>query len=271
LTLLEQSIQIDSNALSQTPATGDEMSDVKLYNELAWTWEILVSEEEYIPEAKFVQKIIKKHKKISGNDLLDVGCGAGHHDLFLKDEHQIVGVDASEKMLGLARKRNPELEYHQGDMRTFRLDRKYDVVMAMDMLMYNRSYADLETTLTNFSDHLKAGGVLLFYVENIKEKFEQNKTRFKRHKKGNIDIVLVENDYDPDPNDTEFECHLIFLIRKEGEFQIEVDKHSMGLFALRRMLEILKKLNFRIYLYELDFSGRKYIKQGPFFVCEKMP
>jgi SAM-dependent methyltransferase len=246
------------------------MGDTKLYNELAWTWEILVSEEEYVPEAEFVKKMIRKYKKTSGDELLDVGCGAGHHHLFLKDDYKVTGVDQSEKMLELAKKRNPEVEYHRGDMRTFQLNRKFDVVMAMDMLMYNLTYSDLEKTLSNFSSHLVPGGVLIFFVENIKEKFEQNKTRFKKHKKGNMEIVLVENDYDPDPEDTEFECHLIFLIRKGGKFEMEVDKHRMGLFELRRIFQILKNLNFKIHLFELDFSGKRYIKEGPVFVCEKL-
>jgi SAM-dependent methyltransferase len=246
------------------------MNETKLYNELAWTWEILVSEEEYVPEAKFVEMMIKKHRRTAGSELLDVGCGAGHHDLFLKGKYDVVGVDESEKMLELARKRNPEIAYQQGDMRTFRLNRKFDVVMAMDMLMYNLTYSDLEMTLRNFSDHLQPGGLLLFYVENIKDRFEQNKTRFKKRKEENIEIVLVENDYDPNPDDTEFECHLIFLIRKNGRFDIEVDRHRMGLFELRRMIEILKSLHFTVHLYELDFSGRKYVKEGPFFVCRKI-
>jgi len=246
------------------------MSDARLYHDLAWTWEILVSEEEYIPEAKFVKKMIKKYKRSPGNELLDVGCGAGHHHLFLKDNYKVMGIDGSEKMLKLAKKRNPDLIYHPGDMRTFQLNRKFDVVMAMDMIMYNLTYQDLEKTLRNLFNHLKPGGVLLFYVENLKGKFEQNKTRFKKHKKGNIQIVLIENDYDPDPDDTEFECHLIFLIRKEGRLQIEVDKHHMGLFELDRCLSILKDLNFKTHLYDLDFSGRKYTKEGPLFVCEKL-
>jgi len=245
------------------------MSNVKLYNQLAWTWEVLVSEEEYPVETNFVKKMIEKHKKTSGDKILDVGCGAGHHDLFLKNDYGIVGVDASGKMLELARRRNPELAYHLGDVRTFQLDRKFDVVMAMDMIQYNLTYSDLEKALGNLSAHIKPGGLLLFYLENIKERFEQNKTRFKKHEKGNVEIVLVENDYDPDPEDTEFECHLVFLIRKEGEFQLELDKHRMGLFELRRILEILKDLNLKTRLYELDFSGRKYTKEGPFFVCEK--
>ncbi len=245
------------------------MSDTKLYNELAWTWEVLVSEEEYPVETEFVKKMIRKHKRTLGNEILDVGCGAGHHDLFLKDDYEVVGVDGSEKMLELARKRNSELAYHRGEMRTFQLNKKFDVVMAMDMIQYNLTYSDLEKALRNLASHLKTGGLLLFYLENIKDKFEQNKTRFKKHRKGNVEIVLVENDYDPNPDDTEFECHLVFLIRKDGRFQMEVDKHRMGLFELRRILQMLKDLDFKTHLYELDFSGKKYLREGPFFVCEK--
>jgi ubiquinone/menaquinone biosynthesis C-methylase UbiE len=93
------------------------VSDIKLYNELAWTWEVLVSEEEYPSETNFIRKMIQKHKKASGKEILDVGCGAGHHDLFLKGEYEVVGVDGSEKMLELARGRNPDLAYHLGDVR----------------------------------------------------------------------------------------------------------------------------------------------------------
>lgn len=245
------------------------MSIARLYDELAWTWEILVSEKEYVPETEFVKRMIEKHKRTEGNELLDVGCGSGHHDLFLKDDYQVVGVDISEKMLEGARRRNPELEYHLGDMRTFQLNKRFDVITAMDMVMYNLTYLDLEKTLTNFCDHLARGGVMLFYLENLKEKFEQNKTRFKKHKKDNIQIVLIENDYDPNPDDTEFECHLVFLIRKDGKLQIEIDRHRMGLFELHKILEILENLNFRTHLYELDFSGGMYQKEGPLFVCEK--
>lgn len=246
------------------------MSETKLYNELAWTWEILVSQEDFASEANFIKRMAKEYKKADGCELLDVGCGAGHHDLLLKEQFKVSGVDGSEKMIELARRRNPELEYHQGDMRTFKLNRNFDVVVAMDMIMYNLTYSDLQKTLTNLSGHLKVGGILLFYIENWKERFEQNKTRFKRHRKGDVEIVLVENDYDPDPDDTEFECHLVFLIRKQGKFEMEVDKHRMGLFELKKVLEILDDLDLKVRLFELDFSGAKYQKEGPIFVCQKL-
>ena len=246
------------------------MNNIKLYDELAWTWEILVSEEDFASEATFVRKMAEKYGNSDGNQLLDLGCGAGHHDLFLKENFEVVGVDGSQKMLQFARKRNPELEYHQADMRSFDLNRKFDAVMAFDMVMYNLTYAELEATLTNLNRHLTAGGVLLFYMENWKERFAQNKTRFKKQGKGDVEIVLIENDYDPDPDDTEFECHLVFLIRRKGELSMEIDKHRMGLFELKRVLEILKNLNFRVLLFDLDFSGRRFQKEGPVFVCRKL-
>jgi SAM-dependent methyltransferase len=241
----------------------------KLYDELAWTWEILVSADDFASEAGFVRKMVEKHANSGGNQLLDVGCGAGHHDVFLKENFEVVGVDGSEEMLELARKRNPEIQYHQADMRSFHLNRQFDVVMAFDMIMYNLTYSDLQTTLTNLNRHLKPGGVLLFYTENWKERFEQNKTRFKKQAKDDVEIVLIENDYDPDPEDTEFECHLIFLIRKRGELQTAIDKHRMGLFELKTVLRMLEDLDLKVRLFDLDFSGRRYQKEGPVFVCQK--
>lgn len=246
------------------------MHDPRLYNELAWLWEVIVSEEEYPPEVEFLKKMIQKHKKTLGNELLDVGSGAGHHDLFLKKEYNIVGLDKHVKMLEHARQRNPEVAYMVGDMRSFKLHQEFDVVMAMDMIMYNLNYSDLEKTLKNFYDHLKTGGALLFYLEETKKTFEQNKTLVSKRKRGSTKIVVIQNNYDEDENDTEYECTLIFLIRRNGKSRIEVDKHPMGNFELEKMLEILKKLNFKTTLYEMDFQEREYEKKGPFFVCQKL-
>ncbi len=246
------------------------MTDPRLYNQLAWIWEIIVSEAEYLPQIEFLNKMIQKHKKTLGKDLLDVGCGAGHDHIFLKKEYNIVGLDKYERMLEYARRRNPEVAYIAGDMCTFKLHKKFDIVTAMDMIMYNLSYSDLEKTLKNFYDHLKIGGVLLFFLEEVKRTFEQNRVLVKQHKRGKTEIVVIENDYDQDENDTEYECTLIFLIRKNGGLQIEVDKHQMGLFELDQLMEILNKLNFKTRLYEMDFQEKEYEKKGPFFVCQKL-
>jgi SAM-dependent methyltransferase len=173
-------------------------------------------------------------------------------------------------MLEYARRRNPELTYIAGDMRTFKLQNKFDIITAMDMIMYNLNYSDLEKTLKNFYDHLKIGGVLLFFFEEMKKTFKQNKTSVSEHKRGKTEVVVIGNDYDEDENDTEYESTLIFLIRKDGKLQIEIDTHRMGIFELEKVLEILGKFNFKTTLYEMDFKEREYEKEGPFFVCQKL-
>ena len=94
---------VASNGRDADAAT-EKMSATGLYNELAWTWEILVSEEDFNSEADFVREMAEKFGRSEGNSLLDLGCGAGHHDLLLKEDFQVVGVDGSEEMLKLAHK-----------------------------------------------------------------------------------------------------------------------------------------------------------------------
>lgn len=51
---------------------------------------------------------------------------------------------------------------------------------------------------------------------------------------------------------------------------MEVDLHRVGLFELDKILEICKNFNLKTHLFELDFSGKEYQKEGPIFVCEKL-
>ena len=55
-----------------------------LYKDLAWCYEFITSGKEHKQEAEFIKKIVKQYKKSKGNALLDVGCGHGWHDKFLK-------------------------------------------------------------------------------------------------------------------------------------------------------------------------------------------
>jgi ubiquinone/menaquinone biosynthesis C-methylase UbiE len=48
----------------------------------------------------------------------DVGCGPGHVARYLKDRGvQVCGVDLSTAMVACATQRNPDIPFHQGDMR----------------------------------------------------------------------------------------------------------------------------------------------------------
>lgn len=246
----------------------------ELYKNLAWCYEFITTGKGHEKEADFVKKMIKKYKKSKGKELLNVGCGHGWHDKFLKNNFKITGVDINKTILKFALERNPEVKYKQGDMRNFNLKRKFDVVMSLDAMMYNLSYKDLEATIKNLANHLKNDGVLIFHLDRLKENFKQygivSSPEKHRFFKNNTFMTYFQMDYDKNPRDTLFETSLIFLIAKKGKnLEIKTDKEVMGLFELPKIKKILLNLGFKVHLYDGNLSGKTYSKKSsyPFFVC----
>lgn len=239
-------------------------------------YEIFSSRQDFKKESDFITKVVKKFKKSKGNSLLNVGCGTGTHDKFLKKYFDVTGIDLNKKMLELAKKKNPELIYKIEDMKSFSFNRRFDVITALTGVMsYNYFYKELKKTLTNLYSHLEKGGILVFNWAVVKEvAFEKGKiknfVKVDTFSMKDLDCVVIDNAYDPNRNDTTMETHLIFLIRKNrGPLKVIVDKHLIGLFELKKVRKILRVIEFKHHLYENDFSGKKYKTLGPIFVCLK--
>ena len=95
--------------------------------------------------------------------LLDVGCGTGRHLLeFSKVVHHVEGVDVEPRMLAVASDQLEGVPLHEGDIRSFRLARSFDIVVCMfSTVGYLPQQADLERAIANCADHLSPGGVLV--------------------------------------------------------------------------------------------------------------
>ncbi len=239
-------------------------------------YDIFSSQQDFRKETNFIIKVVKKFKKTKENSLLNVGCGTGNHDKFLKKHFNVFGIDLNKDILRLAKKKNPKIQYKLGDMKSFKLNKTFNIITALTgVISYNYSYKELKKTLTNLYNHLEKGGILIFNWAVVKEvAFEKgekiNFTTVAAFSIKDADCVLINNAYDPDRKDTTMESHLIFLIRKnKGPLKVIVDKHLQGLFELKKVRKILKDIGFKYYLYENDFSGKKYKTLGPIFVCLK--
>jgi SAM-dependent methyltransferase len=99
--------------------------------------------------------------------VLDVGCGVGLVDEFLKSHlPHLVGVDISAKSLDVARVRNPEIAYyHSTDGKLPFVDGSFDVVFAM-CVWHHVPPNQWSTFLSEFSRVLVPGGLLLVYEHN---------------------------------------------------------------------------------------------------------
>lgn len=219
----------------------------RLYGDLAWTWPIISPPEDYVAEAEAFIKAVRDHARIETKTLLDLGCGGGHNDFTLKKHFEITGVDVSEQMLALARKLNPEGTYLVGDMRTVRLGGEFDAVMCADSIDYMLTEDDLRSAFVTAFIHLKPGGVFFTYGEITRENFEQNKVRFSTRARDDVEVTFIENYFDPDDSDTTHEGVFIYLIRRAGQLQIEIDRHLFGFFPLETWHRLLTDAGFEVH------------------------
>jgi len=238
----------------------------RLYNDLSWTWPIISPPEDYLEEGRFYTEKIRTRARREGRSLLHLGCGGGHMDWAMKNNFRIRSIDISPHMLALAEKLNPEVTYSLGDMRTVRLDEKFDAVLIHDAINYMLTVDDLRAAFRTAFEHLKDDGLMITSAEQWPENFVQHKIRPQTEKKDDIEITFIEHFYDPDPNDTHYECTFIYLIRRGGKLQVEFDRHLAGIFPLESWRKTIMEVGF--ILEETEFTHSDFAENDsyPMFI-----
>jgi len=114
---------------------------------------------------------LEKHG-LSGDLLLDVGCGTGKSFLsMLRRGWKVAGCDISPAMLGIARQKVGEshAQLVQADMRELPVLGSFDLVWALDdAINYLLSQGELVNTLEGMRRNLAPRGLLMFDVNTIK-------------------------------------------------------------------------------------------------------
>ncbi|MER7013626.1 class I SAM-dependent methyltransferase [Saccharopolyspora sp. NPDC000359] len=114
-------------------------------------------------EARDVTRIVRSHHPGAAS-LLDVACGTGAHLAeFTEHFDHTEGVELAPAMRQLAVERlPPQTPVHAGDMRTFQLDRRFDVVTCLfTSTAFLPTPADLRRAVRTMAEHLVRGGVLV--------------------------------------------------------------------------------------------------------------
>jgi 2-polyprenyl-3-methyl-5-hydroxy-6-metoxy-1,4-benzoquinol methylase len=95
--------------------------------------------------------------------ILDVGCGMGEPiaRYLIERGHPVAGIDSSPAMIDLCRARFPEMEWIVSDMRTIRLERRFDGILAWDSF-FHLDMDDQRGMLSRFALHARPGAPLMF-------------------------------------------------------------------------------------------------------------
>jgi SAM-dependent methyltransferase len=92
--------------------------------------------------------------------VLDAACGTGRHSVYLAAAgHRVIGVDTSPAMLGVARSKLPDAEWHQADLHELPLpDNHVDLILCALALAH---VTDLTPVFAEFARVLRPGGYLV--------------------------------------------------------------------------------------------------------------
>ena len=215
--------------------------NLHLYSELADWFHLLTAPGDYAEESEFYRKAIFAANDRSPQTMLELGSGGGNNASHLKSHFQLTLVDISPQMLEISQKLNPECEHIQGDMRTVRLSRLFDVVFVHDAIVYMRTESELQKTIETASLHCRQGGSILLAPDHVKESFKPS-TSHGGHDGPKRGIRSIDWTWDPDPNDSTYISDMVYMMKDEdGNLQVEHDRHILGLFPRQTWLDLLSK------------------------------
>lgn len=100
-----------------------------------------------------------------GGLVLDLGCGAGEPiaGYMLDRAFRVVGLDASEAMLGIARRRYPSGDWRLADMRDLDLPERFDGIVGWNSF-FHLMPGEQREVLHRLARHMAAGAALMLTV-----------------------------------------------------------------------------------------------------------
>ena len=157
------------------------ISTHRQFNEYAEIYDELFSAvSDYGKEVEFYDKILRKNKC---KRILEVGCGIGHRGkFFINKGYDYVGLDLSEGMLRIARRKYPEIRFVQGDVRKLSLKEKFDAIIFVGKgSAYLTTDDDIMSALKSIKSLVNRGLIIIdgfdadFIIPNFKKNISWSK------------------------------------------------------------------------------------------------
>jgi SAM-dependent methyltransferase len=202
-----------------------------MYSDLAPWFHLLTHPSDYQDEAAFVSRVVEDVGDGGSRTLLELGSGGGNNASHLKARFACTLTDISPDMLALSRTLNPECEHLEGDMRTLRLGRTFDVVFIHDAISYLTTEDDLRAALETAAIHVRPGGVVILTPDATTEIFRPHTEHGGHDGEDGRSLRYLEWTHAPESGASTYVTDYAIIARGPGaELQIVHDRHTLGLF-----------------------------------------
>ena len=233
--------------------------------EYASAYDYLYQDKDYKKECDFLEEIFSKFS-YKVESILDLGCGTGGHAIILaKRGYHVVGVDRSEEMIGIAKRkaRNEKLsiKFIKSDITDINLNEKFDAIISMFAVI---SYQTTNIALSNFcriaKECLISGGVFIFDFWYGPAVISQKPTTcIKEVKLGNDERIVRFTEPFLDILNHTVETRFKVLKLKGYKLISETNENHLMRFLFPQEIK-----------YYLQVAGFKDVKFFPFLKLEKV-
>jgi len=214
------------------------VTDLRLYGDLAGWFHLLTHPSDYAEEAAIFHRVLEAAAGGPLGDVLELGSGGGNNASHLKAHWRLTLTDLSEEMLQISRGLNPDLEHHQGDMRSLRLGRTFDAVFLHDAAAYLLTPDDLAATARTIAAHLRPGGVALAVPDDTLETYDGG-TDDGGHDDGDRGVRYLSWCFDAAPVDHQVTTHYVYLLRDGDAVTTVREDHVTTAFPTQLWLDAL--------------------------------
>ena len=198
--------------------------------------------------------LVRRHKRSKGKSLLDVPCGTGQHLQYIKARFSAEGLDINPKMLAIARKRNPGIKFHRGNMLNFKLPKRFDAITCLfSAIGYMTTTAQLRQAIRNMSLHLTAGGVLIVEPWITPRNFKSGSLHAVLVNKPKLKLARIGRSTAHGRIST-INFHYLVATPKTTQYFTESEK--FGLFTHSEYLSSLRAAGLKVTYYSKGLIGR---------------
>jgi SAM-dependent methyltransferase len=202
-----------------------------MYSDLAPWFHLLTHPSDYEDEAAFVSRVVDGVIEGEARTLLELGSGGGNNASHLRARFECTLTDLSPDMLALSRTLNPECEHLEGDMRTLRLGRTFDVVFIHDAVSYLTAESDLRAAIETAAVHVRPGGVVVLTPDATTEIFTPKTDHGGHDGPDGRSLRYLEWIHAPEEGSSTYVTDYAIVARGPGEeLRVVHDRHTLGLF-----------------------------------------
>jgi SAM-dependent methyltransferase len=208
-----------------------------MFSRTARYYDLIYSEfKNYRAESAKVAELIRLYNP-NYKTILDVACGTGEHARFLTEQHgfDVDCLDIEPSFVEIAASKLKASRVHLGDMTSFQLPNKYDVVLCLfSSIGYVRTLEGVHDALERFRDHLAPAGLMV--VEPWFEPGGFVAGRFSVDVARAEDVVISRLSH-TSVQGTLSQIQFEYLIGTASGIEHSSETHVLGLFTREQLME----------------------------------